>query len=106
MERRASKLNPYECLECGYKTTRRGNLKAHCLKHHGFDPTVFRTARQMRDWERWMENEERKPLTERRIWWVEGTTMRLTRKGEYGAALGEARKVIRINKAVQKGQRI
>jgi hypothetical protein len=33
--RRISKYNPYQCPECGYKTTRRWNVEAHMERVHG-----------------------------------------------------------------------
>ncbi len=32
---RASKNNPYNCVHCGYKTTRYGNMVAHLKNSHG-----------------------------------------------------------------------
>lgn len=35
---RGSKYNPYECPDCGYKTTRKWNLKVHIEHAHGYLP--------------------------------------------------------------------
>ena len=32
---RGSKYNPYQCPECGYKSTRRANMKVHLARAHG-----------------------------------------------------------------------
>ncbi|MBA7656473.1 hypothetical protein ES703_64399 [subsurface metagenome] len=45
---RGSKHNPYECPECGYKTTRKGNLKIHLERVHGLFP--FLPERSKKDW--------------------------------------------------------
>lgn len=35
---RGSKYNPYECPECGYRTTRKSNMKVHLERTHGLAP--------------------------------------------------------------------
>ena len=45
---RGSKHNPYECPECGYKTTRKGNLKIHLERVHGLFP--FLPERSKKGW--------------------------------------------------------
>lgn len=45
---RGSKYNPYECPECDYKTTRKGNLKIHLERVHGLAP--FLPERSKEDW--------------------------------------------------------
>lgn len=45
---RGSKYNPYECPECGYKTTRKGNLKIHLERVHGLFP--FLPEHSKEDW--------------------------------------------------------
>jgi hypothetical protein len=47
MERK-SKNNPYECPECGHKTTRRWNMKIHLEKVHGYVP--FLPERTVEEW--------------------------------------------------------
>jgi hypothetical protein len=37
---RGSKYNPYQCPECGYKSTRRANMKAHLERLHGLAPDL------------------------------------------------------------------
>jgi len=45
---RASKYNPYQCPECGYKTTRKWNMKVHLGKVHGLAP--FLPEQSKEDW--------------------------------------------------------
>lgn len=37
---RGSKYNPYQCPECGYKSTRRANMKVHLARVHGLAPDL------------------------------------------------------------------
>jgi len=46
--KRSSKYNPYECPECGYKSTRKWNMKVHLERVHGLAP--FLPERSKRDW--------------------------------------------------------
>jgi len=45
---RGSKYNPYQCPECGYKSTRRANMKIHLAKVHGLAPDL--PGPSQRDW--------------------------------------------------------
>ncbi|NQT49001.1 MAG: C2H2-type zinc finger protein [Chloroflexi bacterium] len=45
---RGSKYNPYQCPECGYKTTRRANLKVHLARVHGLAPYLPEQSKE--DW--------------------------------------------------------
>jgi len=45
---RGSKYNPYQCPECGYKTTRRWNMKIHLERTHGLAPFLAEQSRK--DW--------------------------------------------------------
>ena len=46
--RRGSKYNPYECPECGYKTTRKWNMEVHLERVHGLLP--FLPERSKEEW--------------------------------------------------------
>ena len=46
--RRGSKYNPYQCPECGYKTTRKWNMEVHLERVHGLAP--FLPERSKEDW--------------------------------------------------------
>jgi hypothetical protein len=45
---RSSKYNPYECPECGYKSTRKWNMTVHLERVHGLAP--FLPERSKKDW--------------------------------------------------------
>jgi len=45
---RGSKYNPYQCPECGYKSTRRSNMKIHLARVHGLAPDL--PGPSQRDW--------------------------------------------------------
>lgn len=45
---RKSKNNPYECPECGYKSTRRWNIETHMERVHGL--ARFLPERSQKDW--------------------------------------------------------
>lgn len=45
---RGSKYNPYQCPECGYKSTRRANMKIHLARVHGLAPDL--PGLSQRDW--------------------------------------------------------
>ena len=45
---RGSKYNPYQCPECGYKSTRRANMKTHLARVHGLAPDL--PGPSQRDW--------------------------------------------------------
>lgn len=45
---RSSKHNPYQCPECGYKSTRKWNMKVHLERVHGLAP--FLPERSEKDW--------------------------------------------------------
>ncbi len=45
---RGSKYNPYQCPECGYKTTRKWNMKVHLERVHGLMPFLPEQSRE--DW--------------------------------------------------------
>ena len=44
--KRGSKYNPYQCPECGYKTTRRWNMKIHLERTHGLAPFLPEQSRE------------------------------------------------------------
>lgn len=46
--RRASKYNPYQCPECGYKATRKWNMEVHLQRVHGLVP--FLPEQSKEDW--------------------------------------------------------
>lgn len=46
--KRGSKYNPYQCPECGYKTTRKWNMEVHLERVHGLAP--FLPERSKEDW--------------------------------------------------------
>jgi len=45
--RRGSKYNPYECPECGYKSTRKWNLKVHLERAHGLGPFLPEQSKEV-----------------------------------------------------------
>jgi len=45
---RGSKYNPYQCPECGYKSTRKANMKVHLARVHGLAP--YLPGQSKRDW--------------------------------------------------------
>lgn len=45
---RSSKYNPYECPECGYKSTRKWNMNVHLERVHGLAP--FLPEQSKKDW--------------------------------------------------------
>jgi hypothetical protein len=45
---RSSKNNPYECPECGYKSTRKWNMEVHLERVHGLAPFLPKQSRD--DW--------------------------------------------------------
>jgi hypothetical protein len=45
---RSSKYNPYECPECGHKSTRKWNMKVHLERAHGLAP--FLPERSTKEW--------------------------------------------------------
>jgi len=45
---RGSKYNPYQCPECGYKSTRKANMKAHLERVHGLAP--YLPGQSKSDW--------------------------------------------------------
>jgi len=46
--KRGSRYNPYQCPECGYKSTRRANMKIHLARVHGLAPDL--PGPSQRDW--------------------------------------------------------
>jgi hypothetical protein len=45
---RGSKYNPYQCPECGYRTTRKWNMGLHLQRAHGLVPML--PERSLKDW--------------------------------------------------------
>ena len=45
---RSSKYNPYECPDCGYKSTRKWNMNVHLERVHGLAP--FLPEQSKKDW--------------------------------------------------------
>jgi hypothetical protein len=48
--RRGSKYNPYECPECGYKTSRKWNIKLHLERAHGLVPFLPEQSKEAWVW--------------------------------------------------------
>lgn len=47
---RGSKYNPYECPECGYKTSRKWNMKVHLERTHGLPPFLPEQSKKAWVW--------------------------------------------------------
>ena len=60
------------------------------------------TEREEKEWSEWLAEEMQKPLEERRIWWVDGSSVRMVKHGEHGVTLGDAKQALEFNRSMAK----
>jgi len=56
------------------------------------------TRREKNRWLEWVEEEQKKPWRERRIWFVELHGVRIVKEGEHGITLDEAKEAAKLNR--------